>query len=151
MWSRKHENCQSCNSALFEHKARGLCTMCYRVDRKKSKMENELNDLSDYVIFETKRPLLPHFYWSCNKRDQIISAILEQEESKLHYLKIYGRLESGEMKPSLLNFEFIFNEISKRFRKGNNFYTQKLHTLHYSLNEEQRKLVIMHLTKVLVK
>jgi len=33
-WSRNFEKCQQCGTKRFKHKAKGLCTRCYRLVRK---------------------------------------------------------------------------------------------------------------------
>jgi hypothetical protein len=151
MWSKKHKNCQSCKSTLFQHIGKGLCKKCYRVIQRKSNLNKELNSLNDEDIINKKRPLLPHKYLNITNRKELIDVFLRQEEAKLYYLKFYGKLESGEMTLDLPKFELIFNDISLKMKRDKSFFTQKLNRLFTSLDEEQRKVVIMQLLKLLIK
>jgi hypothetical protein len=77
--------------------------------------------------------------------------IILKEEDKLYYLKFYGMLEKSELNLDLLKFELIFNRISYQMKKGKYIYTHKLDSLYKSLDEDQRKGVLMQLLKLLIK
>lgn len=121
------------------------------MDLKKSNLTKELNALTDREIITRKRPSLPHSYLDNNNRKELVNALIGQLEAKLYYLKFYGKLESGELTLNLTTFELIFNEISSKLKQDSSFYTHKLNRLFASLDNEQRKGIIMQLLKMLIK
>ena len=127
---------------------RGLCVPCYRVDNAKKKLLTEINAMSTERLFQIKRPELHHSYWSVNDREEIVEALLNKEDYKLYYLKLYGSIENREMELDLLGFEELLNDLAMRFGKSAYFYNHKLNHLHDSLSRDQIRDLALRLLKM---
>ncbi len=148
-WSRNHQRCISCNSTYFNHKARGLCTKCYRVHRESEKI-HKFNDDE----FEIQKNKLPFFTIRHYEEKKIIITpkilIKELESKKLKYLRQYGAIESDNINVDVVKLEMILNEIASRCGRKDNLFTNHLMRLNTTFNENQRKIIALKLLEILI-
>lgn len=149
-WTSKYKKCTNCNTSLFPHKAKGLCTKCYRTFNEMQKVDN---------ANEIALDILRHKFLSVHKindtkqkpfsiQKEIIQKAIKYR--RLKYLELYGSIESGSINVDILKLESIFNDIAKRVTKKERFYSNGLMSYQTRHTEEQRKYIALTLLKMLV-
>ena len=151
IWSVKNDYCISCNSTIYPHKGKGLCSKCYRVYKEFENLDkaDEIDIekfIYKYIPFSKDRSELKSQTLNAQK-EQIKIAI---ENRKLRYLKWYGQIETGSANADILKLEMILNDLAFKILRNNDLYTGKLLYFNTRFNEEQRKIIILKLLLMLV-
>src|SRR5690606_4999844 len=113
MWAKTANKCKNCATNLYSHKAKGLCTKCYRVFRELEKIDKlESTDKDAFEILYTFIPFTIHAELKqkdiAQQKEKLKKAV---KDRRLRYIELYGAIESGALDMNILRLEDVFNEI----------------------------------------
>ena len=149
-WSKHFEKCKSCNTTLFEHKGNGYCTRCYSAIKEITALNQAFGQTLEMFIYK---------YIPVQEVQKIKAESIEMQKKtlekciiykRLHYLKLYGEIDSDSVDVDILKLENIFNDIALRVTNQGRFYTNKLLYFDTRFSKEQRKIIALRLLLMLI-
>lgn len=102
-WSRKFSQFQQCGTIRFKHRAKGLCTRCYRLVRR-------LEQVNLWNSTDPKSLKGYPFQGDFESFDRLKSGVITQLKNRLEFLKVREELLSGPV--SGLSIECQFKDIA---------------------------------------
>lgn len=142
--SRKHTACINCSTIRYEHKARGYCSRCYKIVRKKesAKMWNlsESESLKGCPI-DVSRFTLDRFA-------KFQSLFIKELDKQLQDLNAKEKQLSGSIEG--IDIELQLTYIASRFKiRNRGLFFHASNTFDHQFDKEQKKIIFQMLTIII--
>jgi hypothetical protein len=142
-WSKKFGKCQQCGTKRFKHKAKGLCTRCYRLLRKLEQVDRW--DLSD------PKSLKGYPRESCFHDPETLARVRAFEareiRERLDYLKYAETILERPING--LDLEGMLNNIARQCGvKKQQLFFGTASSINFHFNPEQRRILYRYLNEI---
>lgn len=149
-WSKDFKSCKSCDTTIFEHKGKGLCSRCYSANKEIEKLNSSHGQNLELFIYKyiPVRDIVSLKSKSVVTQKKIIKKNIEYR--RLRYLKFYGLIRKNSLTLDILQLENIFNDVAWRVTKQERFFTNGLSSFFTRFTKEQRKIIALKLLLMII-
>lgn len=147
-WGKKYNDCISCEGTEWEHRAKGLCSKCYPLDKMKTIIESwDPSDPNTIVPVGPINKITRDLIVKSNKIAEVKHGLISSINARIHLYKLYNT-PSGEA----MTIEQFIERVAAI---TNNLNQEKLFhgaVTRYQDNftHEQRKIILKDLTYILI-
>lgn len=136
-WARKHDSCCNCGTNRFPHIGRGYCRRCYRLIRKRERVQNWIYE--DRSTWDELPYSVREGFQGASEFERLRRGYVEQINERLALLGSWEDRRNGQLSALDLEYELRLLASEAGARNGWYLHSHYANWLRATFSSEQRQ------------